>query len=424
MIGNKIYNLAKKIWSYDRSLTGNGVRKTLKEFNKIFKGLKTFEIKSGTKAFDWIVPDEWNVNQAYILDPNKKRICDFKKNNLHLVSYSIPVRKSLKLNELKKKLYSDPNNKDAIPYRTSYYKRDWGFCITDNQKKNLKKGNYNVFIDSKIDKNGSMTFGEIFIKGKSSKEIFFSTYICHPSLANNELSGPCLLIYLAKEIAKKINNYSVRIVFIPETIGSIYYLSRNYKKMKKNIDFAFNITCVGDSRNYSFIPSRKNNTNTDSLTRHVYKFFAKNFKEYSWNDRGSDERNYCSPGIDLPMCTIMRSKFGDYKEYHTSNDNLTKVVNKNALGDSFSLIEKLHFTADNFCYPKASFLGEPFLSKRNLYPNIGAGKLPKKIMLIKNILTYSDGLNSIIDIANKCNVAVWEIIPTINEMKKKKLLNV
>ena len=169
MIGNK-FIILQKIWSYDRSLTGNGVRTTLKEFNKIFKGLKTFEIKSGTKAFDWVVPDEWNVNQAYILDPNKKRICDFKKNNLHLVSYSIPVRKSLKLNELKKKLYSDPNNKDAIPYRTSYYKRDWGFCITDNQK-NLKNS-YNVFIDSKIDKNGSMTFGEIFIKGKSS-EIFF-----------------------------------------------------------------------------------------------------------------------------------------------------------------------------------------------------------------------------------------------------------
>ena len=269
-----------------------------------------------------------------------------------------------------------------------------------------------------------MTFGEILIKGKSNKEIFFSSYICHPSLANNELSGPCLLIYLAKEIAKKINNYSVRIVFIPETIGSIYYLSRNYKKMKKNINFAFNITCVGDSRNYSFIPSRKNNTNTDLLTRHVYKYFAKNFKEHSWNDRGSDERNYCSPGIDLPMCTIMRSKFGDYKEYHTSDDNLTKVVNKKGLNDSFNLIEKLHYAADNFCYPKARFFGEPFLSKRKLYPSIGAGKLPKKIVLIKNILTYSDGSNSIIDIANKCDVAVWEIIPTVNELKKKKLLYV
>ncbi len=424
MIGSKIYNLAKKIWSYDRSLTGNGVRKTLLEFNKIFNGLKVFEIKSGTKAFDWVVPEEWNVNQAYILDPNKKKICDFKTNNLHLISYSIPTYKTLNLKELKKKLYTDLNNKNAIPYRTSYYKKDWGFCISENQKKKLKKGNYKVFIDSKIDKNGSMTFGEIFIKGKSSKEIFFSSYICHPSLANNELSGPCLLIYLAQEIARKINNYSVRIVFVPETIGSIYYLSKNYKKMKKRINFAFNITCVGDSRNYSFIPSRKSNTNTDLLTRHVYKYFTKNFKEYTWNDRGSDERNYCSPGIDLPMCTIMRSKFGDYKEYHTSDDNLTKVVNKKGLNDSFNLIEKLHYAADNFCYPKARFFGEPFLSKRKLYPSIGAGKLPKKIVLIKNILTYSDGSNSIIDIANKCDVAVWEIIPTVNELKKKKLLYV
>ena len=269
-----------------------------------------------------------------------------------------------------------------------------------------------------------MTYGEIFIKGKSDKEIFFSTYICHPSLANNELSGPCLLIYFAKEIAKKDNYFSVRIIFIPETIGSIYYLSKNYKKMKKKIKFAFNITCVGDSRNYSFIPSRKNNSNTDSLTRHVYKYYAKNFKEYSWNDRGSDERNYCSPGIDLPMCTIMRSKFGDYKEYHTSDDNLTKVVNKKGLNESCDLISKIHFAADNFCYPKVRFLGEPFLSKRNLYPHIGADKLPKKIMLIKNILTYSDGSNSVIDIANKCKTPVWEIISIINELKKKKLLYV
>ena len=424
MIGNKIYNLAKKIWSYERSLTGNGVRKTLNEFNKIFNKLKIREVKSGTKAFDWVIPEEWNVNNAYIIGPNKKKFCDFKKSNLHLVGYSVPVNKTLKLKDLSKKLYSDKVNKNVIPYRTSYYKRDWGFCISENEKKKLKNGNYKVIIDSKLDESGSMTYGEIFIKGKSDKEIFFSTYICHPSLANNELSGPCLLIYLAKEIAKKNNHFSVRIIFIPETIGSIYYLSKNYKKMKKKIKFAFNITCVGDSRNYSFIPSRKNNTNTDNLTRHVYRYYTKNFKEYSWNDRGSDERNYCSPGIDLPMCTIMRSKFGDYKEYHTSDDNLIKVVNKKGLNDSFDLISKLHFSADNFCYPKVKFMGEPFLSKRNLYPHIGTDKLPKKIMLIKNILTYSDGSNSVIDIANKCKIPVWEIVPIINNLKKKKLLYV
>ena len=181
---------------------------------------------------------------------------------------------------------------------------------------------------------------------------------------------------------------------------------------------------MGDSRNYSFIPSRKNNTNNDNLTRHIYKYYTKKFKEYSWNDRGSDEKNYCSPGIDLPMCTIMRSKFGDYKEYHTSDDNLNKVVNKKGLNDSFNLITKLHYTADNFSYPKVKFLGEPFLSKRNLYPHIGADILPKKIMLIKNVLTYSDGSNSIIDIANKCKTPVLEIISIINELKKNNLLNV
>ena len=182
MTGNKIYNLAKKIWSYDRSLTGNGVRKTLNEFNKIFSGLKIIEVKSGTKAFDWVIPEEWNVNNAYIIGPNKKKICEFKKNNLHLIGYSIPVNKTLSLKDLSKKLYSDKKNKNAIPYRTSYYKRDWGFCISDNEKKKLKKGNYRVFIDSKLDKKGSMTYGEIFIKGKSDKEIFFSSYIDRKSV--------------------------------------------------------------------------------------------------------------------------------------------------------------------------------------------------------------------------------------------------
>ncbi|WP_440669458.1 DUF4910 domain-containing protein [Candidatus Pelagibacter sp. HIMB1483] len=421
MIGNKVFNLAKKVWNYNRSLTGQGVRDTLNEFKKINKDLKINKVRSGTKAFDWEIPLEWNVREAYISDPSGKKICDFHKNNLHLVGYSIPQKKSFNLEQIKKKIYTYKKIPKAIPYHTSYYKKDWGFCMSLNQKKKLKKGIYKVNINTSL-KKGYMNFGEIFIKGKKKKEIFFSTYVCHPSMANNELSGPCTMIYFSDYLKKIKLNYSVRILFIPESIGSIYYLSKNYKKMKKNIISGFNISCIGDNRSYSFISSRKNNTDTDKITRYVYKNISNKFKEYSWNDRGSDEKNYCAPGIDLPVCTIMRSKFGKYKEYHTSEDKLGKVVSKVGLNNSFELLKKIHYLADNYSSPKTSVLGEPFLTKYNLYPTLSSQNLPKKTMLIKNIITYSDGDNSIIDIAEKCKVSVWDIIPLIKMLQKKKIL--
>ena len=267
-----------------------------------------------------------------------------------------------------------------------------------------------------------MNYGEIFIKGRKKKEIFFSTYICHPSMANNELSGPCTMIYFSDYLKKIKLNYSVRILFVPESIGSIYYLSKNYKKMKKNIISGFNISCIGDNRSYSFITSRKNNTDTDKITKYVYKNISTKSKEYSWNERGSDEKNYCAPGIDLPICTIMRSKFGKYKEYHTSEDKLGKVVTKVGLNNSFDLLKKIHYLADNYSSPKSCILGEPFLTKYNLYPTLSSQFLPKKTMLIKNIITYSDGDNSIIDIAEKCKVSVWDVIPLVKMLQKKKIL--
>lgn len=421
MIKNKVFNLAKKIWAYNRSLTGNGVRDTLREFKKINKNLKIKKIRSGTKAFDWKVPLEWNVKEAYMIDPDKKKICDFSKNNLHLVGYSVPHKKNYTLEKIKKKIYTYKKLPDAIPYHTTYYKKDWGFCMSLNQKKKLKKGIYKVNINSSL-KKGYMNFGEIFIKGKKKKEIFFSTYICHPSMANNELSGPCTMIYFSEYLKKLKLNYSIRILFIPEGIGSIYYLSRNYKNMKKNIECGFNVSCIGDNRSYSFITSRKNNTITDKITRYIYQNTSKKFIEYSWNERGSDEKNYCAPGIDLPVCTIMRTKFGKYKEYHTSKDKLGKVVTKTGLHNSFELLKKIHLLADNYCNPKTNILGEPFLTKYNLYPTLSRQSLPKKIMLIKNIITYSDGENSIIDIAEKCKVSVWDIIPLIKMLQKKKIL--
>ena len=300
MIGKKIYNLIKEVWSYNRSLTGVGVRKTLKHFKKINKNLKIFEVKSGTRCYDWTIPKEWSVKEAWIKDSKGKKIIDFHKNNLHLLGYSIPVDKKLSLRELQSHLYSLPNQKKAIPYVTSYYKKRWGFCITELQRKKLKNEKYQIKIDSSF-KDGHMTYGEILIKGKSKKEILLSSNVCHPSMANNELSGPCLLIFLSKWISEmKDRYYSYRIIFVPETIGSIFYISRHLKDLKRNVHAGYDVlTCVGDNRATSYLPSRHGNTISDKIAQHVLNWKDKNYKTYTWLDRGSDERQYCSPGVDL-----------------------------------------------------------------------------------------------------------------------------
>jgi aminopeptidase-like protein len=430
-IGIKIYKLAEKLWPLNRSITGQGVRETLKVLKKICPDLKIKNVDSGTDVFDWKVPDEWQVKSAYIISPDGNKICDFSKNNLHLVSYSVKTKKILNLIDLKKKLYSLPRLPDAIPYKTSYYHKDWGFCISHNQKKNLKKGTYKVLIDTKHFK-GKLNYGEILIKGKSSKEIFLSTYICHPSMANNELSGPSVAIYIASWIKKfKNKKYSYRIIFVPETIGSIAYLSLHYKKMKKNIIAGYNLTCLGDNRTFSYLPSRNEDSLSDKVALQVLEKEYPRYKRYNWNYRASDERQYCSPGIDLPVATVMRTKYGSYPEYHTSFDNLKRVVNPDGLGGSFKIFTKIINTLENNSYFKSNNLCEPNLSKRNLYDKIGgASSLEKHTKkrnlskLILDILTLSDGKNSKFEIAKKCNVSEHKLDKTIKLLIRQKLLKV
>ena len=325
MIGKHIHELAKKLWPFNRSLTGKGVRQTLNEISKHLPRLSIKSIKSGSKVFDWIIPKEWHVREAYIVTPTGKKICDFSKNNLHLLGYSTSFSGELKLSELKKHLYTLPEQPKAIPYVTSYYEERWGFCLAQDQFNTLKDGIYKVVIDTTLF-NGVMNYGELLIKGKSDKEILLSTYICHPSMANNELSGPAVVTFLAKWLleASKLE-YSYRIIFVPETIGSIAYLSLNYKKMKSKTIAGFNVTCVGDDRAYSYLPSRNGRTLSDLIAKHVLKWIDKNYITYSWLDRGSDERQYCAPGIDLPIASILRTKYGMYPEYHSSLDDLKKL---------------------------------------------------------------------------------------------------
>ena len=416
-----LFSLAKKIYPIHRSITGTGVEKTLKIIKDQINDLKIKKTKSGTKVFDWKIPEEWNIKDAFIINPNNKKICEFKKNNLHIVNYSVPINKLISLNNLKRNLFTLPNRPNSIPYVTSYYKKTWGFCIKYNDYKKLGKGNYKVVIKSNH-KKGFLSYGEIFIKGKTKKEIFLSTYICHPSLANNETSGPVVTTFLVKWIKSLDNFYSYRIVFVPETIGSINYINKNINKLKKNVVAGINITCVGDNRNYSYLPSRAGNTKIDKIALNILKHKYKKFKRYNWLDRGSDERQYCSPGVNLPMISLMRTKYGQYPEYHNSDDKLGTVVTSKGLLGGYSLIKDVIYSFEKNCIPVASFKCEPFLSKRKLYPTTSFKKLNKEIKLLTNFLSYCDGENDLIIISDILNVSLLDLNKILNLAKKHKLI--
>ena len=423
MYKNQIYSWAKDLFPINRSLTGHGNITTLKYIKKIVPILKIINFKSGKKVFDWIVPKVWNVSKAYIQDRTGKKIIDFKKNNLHVVGYSSYVNKTVPLHELRKHLHFIKDQPNAIPYITSYYNDYWGFCVSYNQFRKMKKNRYKVLIDSKLTK-GNLNIGEIFIKGSSDKEILLSTNICHPSMGNNELSGIVVTTAIAKFLYNNDKNYySYRILFLPETIGSIAYLSKNYKILKKRVIGGLNIVCVGTNTSFSFLPSKYEDTITDKICLHVLKHYSKNFKKYTFLDRGSDERQYCSPGIELPICSVMRSKYGTYKEYHTSLDNLNFIKAK-GLNSSYEMILKIINCFEINKKYKTTFFCEPKLGKYNLYHLLSDKKNYASSSLYKDILTYCDGKNDLVDIANLLNRNVFEVYNSIKVLKKNNLISI
>ena len=423
MIGKHIHKFAQELWHINRSITGEGVRKTLE---KISKHLPTLEIKSvpsGTQVFDWTVPKEWSVNEAYIIAPSGIKICDFSVNNLHLVGYSIPFVGSINLDELKEHLYTLTDQPNAIPYVTSYYKEKWGFCLTQEQFDDLKNGTYKVVVDTSLF-DGELNYGELLIKGKSDKEIFLSTYICHPSMANNELSGPTVVTFLAKwlqEIGE--TDYSYRIIFIPETIGSITYLSRNYKDMKNKVFAGFNVTCVGDDRSYSYLPSRNGKTISDLIAKHVLKWIDPNFVKYGWLDRGSDERQYCAPGIDLPIASMLRTKYGIYPEYHTSLDNLENVVTPKGLDGGYWAIRKAIEAMERNKKYKITTLCEPQMGKRGLYPTLSTKESNEEVDLMMNCISLCDGQTSLLEIAEYLNLPIWDLYELVDKLESHGLIS-
>ncbi|MBU1109291.1 MAG: DUF4910 domain-containing protein [Candidatus Riflebacteria bacterium] len=420
--GSGMYELARRLFPINRSITGNGVRETLSILKEYLPELSIHEIPSGTKAFDWEIPREWNVKEAFIENDRGERIVCFKKCNLHLVGYSTPVDRVVTLDELKKHVYVQAEQPDVIPYVTSYYHDRFGFCMSKNQLDSLAPGNYRMFIDSEL-KPGSMTYGELIIPGQTTQEVFFSTYVCHPSMANNELSGPCVVAALGQWLASlPSRRYTYRLIFIPETIGSLAYLSKNLEALKKNVIAGFVVTCVGIDGDYSYIASRYGNTLADKVLTSILSFHDPEYITYSFLKRGSDERQYCAPGIDLPLCVFCRVKFAEYPEYHTSADNLD-LISPDGLHGSLEVLRKCVIALENNRYFKMRCLGEPQLGKRGLYPNISQKGSYDGVAAMMNFIAYADGTNDLIDISNLVKVPVDKLLKNIELLSASNLLD-
>jgi len=437
--GLEAFDIAKRIFPICRSLTGNGVRETLSILKEYIPELKIYEIPSGTKCFDWMVPKEWNIKDAWVKDKFGNKIIDFHKSNLHVVGYSIPVHKTVSLKELVDVLYTQKNQPDVIPYVTSYYKERYGFCISENQKNQIlhdysETDEFEICVDSSLE-DGFLTYGELVLHGKKGNSIFntkqkneilISTYICHPSMANNECSGPSVSVVLARKIMElqkenKLKN-TYRFIFIPETLGSILYISKHFDYLKKHLLAGFNLTCVGDDRTYSFVTTRYANTLTDKLIKTVLKFHYPSYKEYSFLERGSDERQYNAPGVDLPLCTFSRSLFHNYPEYHTSADNLD-FISASGLQGSFDVILKCIIALEYNENYKVNCLCEPQLGKRGLYPTISQKGTYDAVKAMTDFIAYADGRNDLIDISNIINVPIDELIQIVIKLKKADLIS-
>lgn len=359
----KMMEWAKIIFPYNRSITGHGVRQTIKFIQKkINKKFKNYKLNSGTKVYDWKIPNEWYVSEAYIDEIGGKRICDLKKNNLHLLGYSSNINKTFTFDKLSKNLYYLKKKPNSIPYCTSYYKKKWGFCLSYNEFKKLKKNKkYKVVINSKHFK-GKLDYTELLVKGKSKKEILIVSYICHPSMANNELSGPLVIMALSKLL--KPSNYTIRLLLIPETIGAIAYINKNYNRLKKNMLAGFNLTCIGDKGPFTLISSKEKNTYADKIAKRILNR-TKKFKVLSFLKRGSNERQFGCQNINLPFVTLCRTRFTDYPEYHTSKDNLKIISELNLKASLKQLLLIISEIQKNKIYMKNKNC-EPFFTKYNL----------------------------------------------------------
>jgi aminopeptidase-like protein len=406
-IGNDIYQLITELYPICRSITGQGFRQSMEILKKQVP-LELYEVASGTQVFDWIVPKEWNIRDAWIKNSKGEKIVDFRISNLHVLNYSVPINRKVKLTELKEHLFSLPDQPDLIPYRTSYYKENWGFCVTHQQLESMTDDEYEVCIDSSLE-DGHLTYGEYFVKGELEDEFLISCHSCHPSLCNDNLSGMSVGIHLAKYMSAQKPRYSYRFLFIPGTIGSITWLSLNENKAP-NIKHGLVLACVGDPGKLHYKKTRRDTAEIDRAVAHVLKSSGQEYEILDFSPYGYDERQYSSPGFNLAVGNLSRTPHGRFPEYHTSADNLN-FVKPHSLADSFfKCIEIIDVIEHNKKYLNTNPKCEPQLGKRGLYSTFGGRKDTSTYELaLLWVLNFSDGQHALLDIAERSGIAFSSI---------------
>ena len=398
-VGREAHELIARLFPLCRSLTGDGVRATLDVIQEEIPIVRT-EIPSGTRIFDWIVPDEWNIRDAYVAAPDGTRVVDFRRSSLHVVSYSEPVRAKLPLSELRERLHSLPDRPSLVPYRTSYYERTWGFCLSHEQLLGLPDAEYDVVIDSTLGP-GHLTYGELVVEGAGDREVLFSTYLCHPSLANDNLSGIAVATMLARELQQRSLRHTYRIVFAPGTIGPLCWLHENRDQLDR-IDHGLALSCIGDPGGFTYKRSRRGDADVDVAMETVLRDSGEPHRILPWEPWGGDERQFCSPGFDLPVGTLTRTPHGDFAGYHTSADSLDRLSPESLGGAVEACLALVDVLETNRRCTNLSPFGEPQLGRRGLYRSAGgAVEAPDDERALLWVLNQSDGEASLLDVARR-----------------------
>jgi len=419
-VGRCIYELAAELYPICRSITGNGVRRSLGILGRHID-IETTEVPSGTQVFDWTIPREWNIAGAYIENERGERVVDFRESNLHVLNYSTPVRAVLPLEELKEHIYTIPEQPDLVPYRTSYYAERWGFCMSHRALQALPQGDYTAVIDSTLE-DGSLTYGEHVIAGASEDEVLLSAHVCHPSLANDNCSGLALLTVLAQELGRRATRLSYRFIFAPGTIGAITWLARNEARTER-IKHGLVLSCVGDAGGPTYKRSRRGDALIDRAMAHVLKHAAPSAVIEDFSPYGYDERQYCSPGFNLPVGSFQRSKYGTFPEYHTSGDNLDLIAPEH-LAHSYRLfLAAIDILENDRVLINTSPKCEPALGKRGLYGTIGNDKgAAERNMAMLWVLNLGDGQHSLLDIAERAGLPFATIDAAAARLEEARLL--
>jgi aminopeptidase-like protein len=413
--GAEMHELMHELYPICRSLSGDGVRETLAIVSREAP-LELTEVPSGTQIFDWTVPREWNIRAAWLNGPDGERVVDFADSNLHVLGYSVPIQRKVPLAELREHLFTHATEPEWVPFRTSYYSENWGFCLAQRRLETLAEGDYDVYIDSTLE-DGSITYGEALLRGESGDEILLTTYVCHPSLANDNLSGIALLAVVGKYLARMGLRYSYRLLFAPATIGPLAWLARHEDDLGR-VKAGAVLSCVGDPGTLTYKRSRRSAAEVDQAAAGVVRAAGGTVRE--WIPWGGDERQFCSPGFDLPVGAFSRTPADQFREYHSSADDLD-FVRPGALGDSFlRLLEILDVLETNTTYRNLNPKGEPQLGKRGLYRAVAGGSSEEQALLWA--LNLSDGLHSLLDISERSELSYEEIRAAANKLVAADLL--